>query len=149
MILHVFCNKAEQHFQDAIMEFRILYLNNTIPLQMHKILSRCRGDYRQDMHWWMDLLNTYTHDSEQQVTTALPLRFTIHKSPTNTLSLYTACCIFTSHFLATTSNSGDSSAARAASYAELNPQLITTQRLTAISHLPPSLLLTGWLSNNY
>jgi hypothetical protein len=84
---------------------------------------------------------------------------------------FPASCVFTSHSLVTTSNSGDSSASVlrvyhhslprrtlcqielqhhlfSASLAELNSQL-TTPRLVAISHQPPSLLFTDWLSTNW
>jgi hypothetical protein len=40
------------------------------------------------MGWWVDLLATYTHHSDLQVTKALPLIFTIHKSPQHPLSLF-------------------------------------------------------------
>jgi hypothetical protein len=90
---------------------------------------------------------------------------------------FSACCVLTSRSLATACNSGDSSASRAqilvsqppvqnscqlcqfflALLAELNwtvnPQLTCCHRfsiirLAAISHQPPSLLFTGWLSVN-
>jgi hypothetical protein len=38
-------------------------------------------DYRQGLDWRMNLLTTYTHDSELQAITAPPLISTIHKSP--------------------------------------------------------------------
>jgi hypothetical protein len=65
------------------------------------------GDYRRGLGWRMDLLTTYTHDSEVQVITAPPLISTIHKSSQHPLSIFPACCIFTSRSLATASNSGD------------------------------------------
>jgi hypothetical protein len=40
------------------------------------------------MDLWLDLLTTYTHNSELQVITALPLISTIHKSPQQPLSLF-------------------------------------------------------------
>jgi hypothetical protein len=61
-------------------------------------------DYRRGLDCWMDLLITYTHDSELQAITAPPLISIIHKSP--------ACCVFTSRYLATVTNSVDSSASR-------------------------------------
>jgi hypothetical protein len=64
------------------------------------------------MNWWTDLLTTYTHAPELQEITALSLISTIHRSPQHPLSLFPACCVFTSRFLATASNSGDSSASR-------------------------------------
>jgi hypothetical protein len=59
------------------------------------ILSRRMCDYRLGLDWWMDLLTTYTQDSELP-----PLISTIHKSPQHSRSLATA------------SNSEDSSASR-------------------------------------
>jgi hypothetical protein len=61
----------------------------------------------------MDLLTTYKHQSELHVTTALSLISTLYKSTQHPLSLFPSCCVFISRFLATTSNSGDSSASRA------------------------------------
>jgi hypothetical protein len=52
------------------------------------ILSRFRGDYRRGLDWWMDLLTTYTHDSELQAITATPIIPTVHKSPQHTRSLF-------------------------------------------------------------
>jgi hypothetical protein len=43
---------------------------------------------REGLDWWMDLLTTYTHDSELQAITAPPLISTIHKSPQHLLSLF-------------------------------------------------------------
>jgi hypothetical protein len=60
----------------------------------------------------LDLLTTYTHDSELQAITAPPLISKIHKSPQHLLS-FPACCVITSRSLATASNSGDSSASGA------------------------------------
>jgi hypothetical protein len=60
----------------------------------------------------MNLLTTYTHDSELQTITAPPLISTIHKSPQHPLSLFQPA-VFTSRSLATASNSGDLSGSRA------------------------------------
>jgi hypothetical protein len=68
--------------------------------------------YRRGLDGWMDLLTTYTHDSELQAITAPPLISPIHKSPQYLLSLLPACCVLTSRSLATASNSGDSSVSR-------------------------------------
>jgi hypothetical protein len=46
----------------------------------------CVTDFRRGLNWWMDLLTTYTHDSE--VITELPLISTIDKSPQHPLSLF-------------------------------------------------------------
>jgi hypothetical protein len=59
----------------------------------------------------MDLLTTYTHHSDLQIITALSLISTIHRLPQHLLSLFHTAVI-TSHYLATTSKSGDSSASR-------------------------------------
>jgi hypothetical protein len=48
------------------------------------VLSRSMCDYRRGLDWRMDLLSTYTHDSELQELQAIPappLISTIHKSP--------------------------------------------------------------------
>jgi hypothetical protein len=47
------------------------------------------------MDRWLDLLTTYTHNSELQGLTAPPLISTIHKSPQHPLSLCRACCVST------------------------------------------------------
>jgi hypothetical protein len=87
---------------------------------------------RRGLEWWMNLLTTYTHDSELQGITAPLLIFTIHKSPQHPLSHFQPVMsspsgstlprvgarrkkrnVFTSSSLATASNSADSSASRA------------------------------------
>jgi hypothetical protein len=60
-------------------------------------------DYRRGLDWWMDLLTTYTQDSELQAITEPPLISTIHKSPQQPLSL-SQPCVLTSRSLATASN---------------------------------------------
>jgi hypothetical protein len=45
-------------------------------------------DYTRSSDWRMDLLTTYSHDSELQVITAPSLISTIHKSPQHRLSLF-------------------------------------------------------------
>jgi hypothetical protein len=69
----------------------------------------CRGDYRRGL----DLLTTYTHDSELQANITPSLISTIDKSPLHPLSVFPRCCDFTSRSLATASNTRDSSASRA------------------------------------
>jgi hypothetical protein len=69
-------------------------------------------EYIRGMDWWMDLLTTYIHHSELQVTTALSIISTLYKSPQHLLNLFPAC-LFISRSLATASNSGDYSASRA------------------------------------
>jgi hypothetical protein len=44
---------------------------------IHIILSRFRGAYRRGLDWWMDLLTTYSHDSELQAITALSLIYSL------------------------------------------------------------------------
>jgi hypothetical protein len=66
----------------------------------------------------MDLLTTYTNHSEIQVISALSLICTIHRS-----SQHIACRVFSSHSLATASNSGDSSASHA--------QVLPVQRISS------------------
>jgi hypothetical protein len=58
------------------------------------------------LDWILDLLTTYTHNLLVQIITAQSLISTTHKSPQHLLSLLPAC-VFTSHSLATASNSGD------------------------------------------
>jgi hypothetical protein len=71
-------------------------------------------EYRRGLDWWMDLLTTYTHDSELETITVPLLISTFPKSPQHPLSLFfPICCIFISCSLATASNSWDSSALRA------------------------------------
>jgi hypothetical protein len=50
------------------------------------ILSRFWSDYRQGLDWWMDLLTTYTHDSELQTRMSLSLIYTLYKSLQQMLS---------------------------------------------------------------
>jgi hypothetical protein len=60
------------------------------------------------LHWILDVLTTYTHNSEVQVITAPSLISTIHKSPHHPLSLFQPD-VFTSSCLVTASNNGYSS----------------------------------------
>jgi hypothetical protein len=69
-------------------------------------------DYRRGMDWWTDLLTIYTHHSELQVITAPPLISILYISPQHPLSFFPTSCVFISRSLATTSNSGDSSASK-------------------------------------
>jgi hypothetical protein len=46
------------------------------------------GDYNEALDWRINLLTTYTHNSELQATTAPPLISTIHKSPQHSLRLF-------------------------------------------------------------
>jgi hypothetical protein len=71
------------------------------------------SDYRRGMDCILDLMTTYTHDSELQAITEPPLISTIHKSPQHPLSLFQPAVVFISRSLATASNSGDYSASRA------------------------------------
>jgi hypothetical protein len=63
------------------------------------------------LNWLLNLLTTYTHESELQGISAPPL-ISIHKptehnkSPQHPLSLFPACSVFISRSLATPSNSG-------------------------------------------
>jgi hypothetical protein len=58
----------------------------------------CMCDCRRGLDWWLDLLTTYTHNSELQVITGPPLSF------------FLVCCVFTSRSLVTSPNSRHSSA---------------------------------------
>jgi hypothetical protein len=65
------------------------------------ILSRFRGDYRQGLDWWMDLLTNNTYDSKVQVIIPPSIISTIQKSPQHPLSFVPAWCVSTSSSLAT------------------------------------------------
>jgi hypothetical protein len=67
------------------------------------ILSRFRG-----VDWWIDLLTTYTHNSELQVITALLVISTLYKLSHHSLSLFPACCSFIIRSITTATNSGGS-----------------------------------------
>jgi hypothetical protein len=80
-----------------------------------------------------DLLTTCIHHSELQVITAPLLISTIHISLQYPQSHFPACCAFISRFLATASNSGESSATRA--------HVVTGRRTTELfSTIEPCLL---------
>jgi hypothetical protein len=51
------------------------------------------SDSRRGLNWILDLLTTYTHDSELQAITASPLIATIHKSPQHPLNFYSLSCL--------------------------------------------------------
>jgi hypothetical protein len=61
----------------------------------------------------MDLLTTYTNDSELKAIKAPPPNLHDAQIATERLNLFAAYCVFTSPSLATASNNGDSSASRA------------------------------------
>jgi hypothetical protein len=87
----------------------------------------------------MDLLTTYTHDSELQAITALSLTATLYKSPQYALRNFPTCCVFINCSLATASNSGESSAQVLSSQpplqnsTELKTQLSQTQSQSHIA----------------
>jgi hypothetical protein len=88
------------------------WCNSIIYVRYYEILlllSWFRGDHRWCLDWWMDLLTTYTHDSELQALTTLSLISTIHGSPQHPISLFPACCVIPCHCLVTAFNSGNSS----------------------------------------
>jgi hypothetical protein len=64
------------------------------------------------VYWLLDLLTIYIHHAELEVITALSIISTMRRSPQHSLSLFPACCVFTSRFLAPSSLSGDSSVSR-------------------------------------
>jgi hypothetical protein len=131
-------------------------------------------DYRRCMHWWMDLLTTYTDDSEVQVITALLLISTLsllslHESyPGN--GFYTSITVTKTHVKSSFHNrtlannyfihswtfnshlnciviSSQPPLHSSTELPTLNWTQLTT-RLVVISHQPPSLLFTGWLSTD-
>jgi hypothetical protein len=96
-------------------------------------------DYRRGLDWWIDLLTTYTHHSELQAVTTPPLISTIHKSPQHPLSLFPASCVITSRFLATASDSEDSSAQCSLRYCPANiPHLFSASLVELKSQLTQS-----------
>jgi hypothetical protein len=70
----------------------------------------CMCDYRQGLDWWMDLLTTYTHDSELQVITSPTINLHSSQITTATAKPFPG---FISRSPATASNSAVSSASRA------------------------------------
>jgi hypothetical protein len=60
----------------------------TVYSKEFRIVTYMWCDYRRDLDWCMDLLTTYTNDSELQRITPPPLILTIHKSPQHALSLF-------------------------------------------------------------
>jgi hypothetical protein len=77
-------------------------------LKEYKLMSRFIYNNTRGMDWWMDLLTTYTHDSELGVITAQSLISTLYKSLHTKSS--PVCSVFTSRCLVTNLNNGDSSA---------------------------------------
>jgi hypothetical protein len=84
----------------------------------------------------INLLTTYTHESELQAITAPPLIATGYKSP-QYRKAFPVCYIFTSRSLATATKSGDSSAPHAQVLSSQSP----VQNLTQLN----SLLQLSWL----
>jgi hypothetical protein len=75
------------------------------------ILSRFRSHYRRGLYCWMDLLTTFTHDSELHTITALSLIYILYKSLQQPPKLFQRAVF--SWSLATASNSAASSASSA------------------------------------
>jgi hypothetical protein len=65
-------------------------------------------DYRRGLGWRMHLSTTYIHNLELQAITALTLISTLYKSLH--VKYFLDCCVSNSHYLATASKTGDSSA---------------------------------------
>jgi hypothetical protein len=104
-------------------------------------------EYIRGTDWWMDLVPAYRHHSELQVIIALSLISTLYKSQQHPLSHFSVCCVFNSRSLATSSNSGDSSAFRdhvvTARWTSRNWTLVNCQlNYGAISSQPPLQSLT-------
>jgi hypothetical protein len=93
------------HFSDR-------YYNLMKPAYRYKYCSDLGVWCRRVMDWWMVLLTTYTHHSEQ-VITALLLISILKKSPQHPLNLFFPACCVISRSLATASDSGDSSTSHA------------------------------------
>jgi hypothetical protein len=121
--------------------FRLVSLFCVLSILM---LSRFRDDCRRGLDWRIYLLTTCTRHSELQVIIALSLISTLYKSPQRPLSLFPACCVFISCFLATASNSGDSSGSRAQVLSsqpsvQCSIELFFTARLSTLnSNIVPS-----------
>jgi hypothetical protein len=64
-------------FRVPALHVLLFYFRKKLYLDLSLILSRFRGDYRRYLDWRMDLLTTYTHDSEIHAITAPPLISTI------------------------------------------------------------------------
>jgi hypothetical protein len=118
-------------------------------------LSRFRVWHRRGMDWWMDFLTTYTHHSELRVIKMLSLISTIYNSQQRPLTFFYSLLYVSSPALPwkrlLTVEILQLHALKfclQTSVAELNTQL-TTARLVAISHRPPSLLFTGWISTDW
>jgi hypothetical protein len=73
----------------------------------------CMCDYRLGLDWWMDILTTYTRNSEVLVIHSATANLHNSQITTTPAKPFLACCVFTSRSLATTSNSGDTSVSRA------------------------------------
>jgi hypothetical protein len=69
-------------------------------------------DYRRGLDWWLDLLTTYTHDSELRNYSAVANLSNLQITPANTKSS-PASSVFAGRFLVTDVNSLVSSASRA------------------------------------
>jgi hypothetical protein len=67
--------------------FKALNFAHTMYLFVFRIVTYM-GDTRRGLGWILDLLTTYTQDSELQALTAPPLISTIHTSPQHPLSLF-------------------------------------------------------------
>jgi hypothetical protein len=115
--------------------------------------SRFMCDCRRGMHWWTDLLMTYTHHLEIQVIILLLLVSTIHKSSQHSLSLFQSAkpssVVPWQRHLAV--EILQLPALR--SYLHGLPcttayQLTTDSQPGGLSHHPPSLLFTAWLSTD-
>jgi hypothetical protein len=98
----------------------------------------CMCDYRRGLDWWMELLTTYTHESQIR-TSNYNATANLHKSSQHRLRIFQPA-VFTSRSLATASNSGDSSRR----YCPANiPQLKRQLNYRAISSQPPLQNSTG------
>jgi hypothetical protein len=65
-------------------------------------------DYRQGFDWWPDLLNTYIHNSQLQVNYSIIAN--LHTLQITRAHAKSSQSAFTSRFLITDLNNGDSSA---------------------------------------
>jgi hypothetical protein len=100
-----------------------------------KDIVTCTGDYWRSLDWGLDLLTTYT----RLVTTSnYNGTANLHNSQMTTAHAkpFWVCCVFTSHSLATVSNSGDPSF----SFTRSDP-LFTASRTELTNNWPFPLLI--------
>jgi hypothetical protein len=114
---------------------RILIFHSDLFLKMH-VVTIYECDYTRGLDWWIgftDDLNTPLRTTSNYSANANLHTLQITTAPA---TLFSACCVFNNHSLATASNSGDSSSSRA--------HVVSVRRIvrnwTVNSTIAPSLL---------